>query len=143
MTSKARFLSILWAFVACDFVLFQNFTQNGSSSVLHNDLCKQSLDLNDSRILQVKNIEADLLAAWPKSASTSPENDLKSMMSILLDSNKAMYDACVTNTTSVRDSHLYALDELGKLADPGSNSAWKNYVGVIESALDSFKKDVL
>jgi hypothetical protein len=142
MNYKVRFLSVLWIFVICDFVLFQNFTQSGSATELHNDMCKQSLDLNETRISQVDAVKGKLLAAWPPGTSANPNAALKSMNAILKDGDRQIYEACLTDG-AVRDSHTYALVELKKFADPDSNNAWKRYVNTLEGALDSLNKGPL
>jgi hypothetical protein len=142
MTNRTRFLSILWVLMACDFVLFQNFTQNGSLAAVHNDLCAQALNLNESRILQVKIVQNDLLSIWPKTATAKPANDFKQLSSDLLDTNHQIYDLCVAGN-NVSQSHELALTELKKLADAGENKAWKHYTNSLEIALKSLKSGML
>lgn len=141
MLSKARFLTFLWVFVACDLTLFHNATREGSPTELHNDLCKQSQDLNESRIIQARAIQSELLAIWPR-AGISPAADLKATADVLLDVNKQMYEVCVSKE-SVRTSQTFALTEMKKLADPSVNSAWRVYIGVLEATIDGLKKGLL
>lgn len=133
MQKQARFLSVLWSFVLCSFLLFQNFTQNVTPTVLHNDTCKQSLDLNEARILKVNGLHADLLAIWPKGAQNL-NDPLNNLTLALMEANKQIYQLCLTEGV-VRDSHLLALTELNKLSNPDANKLWKNYIKTIETAL--------
>lgn len=139
MNSQARFLLLLWVFVIGNFVLYQNTTQDPVAT--HNDLCKQNSDLNQSRIMNINSVQSDLIAAWPNSASSDPRPALSAMSTTLLDANRQFYAACIAQT-SVRGSQTLALNELIKLADPSSNSAWKNFVAVTEGALATLKAGV-
>jgi hypothetical protein len=142
MVTKSRFLAFLWLFIGCNFVFFQNSTRNGSPAELHNDLCKQNQDLNESRILQSKVIQTDLLSLWPKSAN-SPADGLKSTSDHLLDANRRMFEACLADSEGVRESQNLALSEMKKLADPDSNHTWKSYLALIESTITSLRKGPL
>lgn len=142
MTTRIRFLAILWAFITCNLVLFQNFTTDGAPSVLHNDLCKQGHDLNESRILQVKGVQADLNRVWPKSSWANPTEDMANLSSYLFTANQKLYEYCVSEN-AVLNSHEQALIALRKVSDPEQNKAWKNYLGVLDLSLKSYRTDLL
>jgi len=123
----------LWLFVAFDFVLFQNFNQNASGADLHNDQCKQGLQINQSRILNADSVAASLVAAWPGTASSDPRPLLKSMTSVLMDANSQMYQNCLAQQ-DVQPSQTLALTELQKLSDGSTNPAWQRYLTALQNA---------
>jgi hypothetical protein len=134
MGTRGRFLAFLWLFVACDFILFQNFNQDASAVDIHNDQCKQALQINQSRIMNTDAVSAGLIAAWPAAASSDPRPMIRSMTSILLDANTQIYQTCLS-TAAVRGSQTLALTELQALSNPDSNAAWKRYIAALENGL--------
>ncbi len=133
-----RFLFILWSFVIVSYLLFQNFTQDVSPKVLHNESCQQAFDLNQSRLLNVSRLHADLLASWPKDVA-SPQASMNNLSVLLMEANQKMYGACFVESGEVRPSHQLALDELKKLSQTESNVNWKNYIAILETTMNQLK----
>jgi hypothetical protein len=135
----SKFLFILWSFVIVSFLFFQNFTQDVSSKAVHNEACQQAFDLNQSRLLNVNRLQADLLAAWPRDVQ-SPQNSLNALASVMMDANQKIYGACLVQESEVQASHQLALGELKKLALVDSNQVWKNYLAGLESTISTLKE---
>ncbi len=133
-----RYLGVLWLFVLLSFALFQNFNQELDKITLHNDSCKQALDTNQGRILNINSAQSNLTSVWPKETSDISQT-LRALNSTLIESNQKLYSDCQVEGSVIQLSHQIALEELNKLTDANSNLAIKEYISLVDSAYAQLK----
>ncbi len=135
-----RYLVVLWSFIILSFVLFQNFNQELDKVTIHNEQCKQALDINQNRISQINNNQSALLSVWPNEDKNEISNATKSLTFLLIETNQKLFGYCKSDNKIIQESHIKALNELKKLTDIEINPVAKEYYSLLDSSLIKIKE---